>query len=88
MSIAQWISCPSNTFTRIWASPTFGPWLTVWTRGSGTVNVSWNEYSANPPFSISGSTNVGPTGTVGVGPPSPWVELWIMPAVSGDFRAT
>ena len=88
MTVAQWTFCAANTYTRIWASPTFGPWLTVWAQAPGTVNVAWNEYSANPPFSLSGNVAVGPTGRVGVGPPSPWVELWIKPAASGNFRAS
>lgn len=91
---SQWVNCNPFAFTRIWASPTFGPWITVSRDGPAALNLDWNEYSANPPFSLSGQIIVltpNPTlvlGQVIVGPPSPYVELWIKPTIAGRYRAT
>jgi hypothetical protein len=89
VTVASWISCPSGKYTRIWSSPTFGPTIAVWNNAGVNISLAWNEYSANPPFNLSGSTVVGPAPVpIFVGPPSPYVELWIKPSVSGVFRAS
>lgn len=94
MSVAQWTACSPFAFTRIWASPSFGPFITIWQDRPVPVTVTWNEYSANPPFSFSGAIIMptprpnNPIGLIIVGPPSPYVEIWIKPNVGGNFRAT
>lgn len=82
------VTCPGGRNTRIFAGPTFGPTLAVWMVGpSGpydptSASLGWTEYNVNPPWSLSGrfTVNNGSYVLVFVGPPSPYVELWVVPS--------
>ncbi len=89
MTANTWIYCPANSRTRIWSSPTFGPTIAVHSQSGANEQVAWVQYNANPPFSLSGNITTGPAPIpIFVGPPSPYVELWITSTFGGNFRAT
>lgn len=86
MGAATWITCPRGTWSRVFQGP--APWgfVYLWS-ASPPANVSYREYSAGLPFYYAGSLTVQMKTTVVVGP-SPYVEIWVNPAATGNFRVT
>lgn len=85
--IAVWTFCPAGSWTRIYQSISPFAFVYVWAQ-TPPASVSYRYYSASPPFYWTGEMVVQEKSTLWVGTPTPYIEVWINPQSSGNFRVT
>lgn len=78
--------CAAGTWTRLWSAPSLG-FVYLWSAAPPS-GLRYRVYSANIPFHFEAGATIGDKTAVGIGLPTPYVEVHINPDFDGLFMAS